>query len=264
MKICAIPLDISYENPEENIVSAAHALSMVEPDTDIVVLPELFTTAFVPDSKMVEALAEPNDGKTMQAVRRWAAFFGFAIAGSFLAVDPDGRRFNRAFFVEPGGDTTFYDKRHLFPLSTEDNVLTPGQKMPPRIRFRGWDITLVVCFDIRFPVWCRNTPQLPADVMLVPSNWPHSRIEQYKILLKARAVENQMITVGANRIGHDPFGEYEQMDTDMFDYLGNSIKETRRNGLVYTLLERHDLEEARRRFPFLSVSDKWEIELENH
>lgn len=261
MKICALPLDIVYENPAENLLTAAHALSQVESDTDVAVLPELFTTAFVPDARQVKLLAETSDGPTMQAVHRWAAFFGFAIAGSFLATDGNGRYFNRAFFVEPGGDTTFYDKRHLFPLSTEDKVLTPGDKMPPLIRYRGWNIGLIVCFDLRFPVWCRSREGRETDVLLVPSNWPHSRIEQFKLLLRARAVENQMYAAGCNRSGRDPFGEYEQADTDIFDNLGNSIRETRRNGLVYALLEKKELDEGRRRFPFLSVADRWEIEI---
>lgn len=261
MKICALPLDIVYENPAENLLGAAHSLSRVESDTDVVVLPELFTTAFVPDSRQVKNLAETNDGPTMQAVRRWAAFFGFAIAGSFLATDGTGHYYNRAFFVEPGGDTTFYDKRHLFPLSTEDKVLTPGSAMPPLIRYRGWNIGLIVCFDLRFPVWCRSRSGRECDALLVPSNWPHSRIEQFKLLLRARAVENQMYTVGCNRSGHDPFGEYELADTDIFDNLGNSIRETRRNGLVYALLEKNELDEGRRRFPFLSVADKWDIDI---
>ncbi|MCM1164100.1 MAG: nitrilase family protein [Muribaculaceae bacterium] len=261
MKICAIPLDIIYEKPEENLLSAAHALSQVESDTDVVVLPELFTTAFVPDAKNVKALAEPNDGRTMQAVGRWAAFFGFAIAGSFLAVDADGKHHNRAFFVEPGGDVTFYDKRHLFPLSTEDKVLSPGTRRPPVVRFRGWNFSLAVCFDLRFPVWCRSCPACPPDVMIVPSNWPHSRSSQFKILLKARAVENQMYIVGANRSGSDPFGEYEHSDTEIFDNLGESVRETRRNSFVYALLDHKELEDGRSKFPFLSIADKCDIDI---
>ena len=261
MKICAIPLDIAYADPEANIISTAHALSQVESDTDVVVLPELFTTAFVPDPKRVAELGEGNDGHTVDAVKRWAAFFGFAIAGSFLATDGGGLYYNRAFFIEPGGDVTFYDKRHLFPLSTENNVYTPGRALPPRIRFRGWDFSLIVCFDLRFPVWCRNTPDSNYDVLLVPSNWPHIRIAQYKILLAARAVENQTYVIGCNRTGSDEFGQYEHSDSAIYDNLGTAIQETRRNGHLYTLLERRLLDEGRKRFPAWKATDRWTIEL---
>ncbi len=105
LKICVIPLDIAYADVENNLISTAHQLNQVEPDTDIVVLPELFTTAFVPDAKAVAATAEPNDGRTVEALKRWAQYFGFAIAGSFLATDGQGNYFNRAFFCRT-------DRRH--------------------------------------------------------------------------------------------------------------------------------------------------------
>ena len=149
LKICVIPLDIAYADVENNLISTAHQLNQVEPDTDIVVLPELFTTAFVPDAKAVAATAEPNDGRTVEALKRWAQYFGFAIAGSFLATDGQGNYFNRAFFVEPIGDITFIDKRHLFPLSNEHTVYTAAEGEPQAIRFRSWNIRMIVCFDLR-------------------------------------------------------------------------------------------------------------------
>lgn len=261
MKICSIPLDIVYASVEDNIIATAKALNDVEKDTDIVVLPELFTTAFVPDLKSVAQIAEKNDGRTVQALRRWAEFFGFAIAGSFLATDGDGRYFNRGFFVEPSGDVTFYDKRHLFPLSTEDKVYTAGHELPARIRYRGWEFMLVLCFDIRFPVWTRNRPERMYDILLVPANWPHSRADQLKILLAARAVENQVFVITANRSGSDKFGEYQISDSGMYDNLGVNIQETRRNGYHYALLEHKLLTEGRSRFPAYIATDNWSIEL---
>lgn len=261
MKICAIPLDIVYANPDENILATAHALNQVEKDTDLVILPELFTTAFVADGKIVEQIAEGNDGKTMENVRRWAQFFGMAICGSFLARDGEGRFFNRAFFVEPAGDTAYYDKRHLFPLSTEDKVYSHGHSLPPRIRFRGWDFTMAICFDIRFPVWCRNTAFHPYDVLLLPCNWPHARASQLKTLAMARAIENQANVIVCNRTGQDDYGEYLRDDTGMWDNLGQSIRESRRNGFVYTILERAELDEGRRKFPVSKAADVWHVDL---
>lgn len=261
MKICAIPLEIRHGAPEENIIGAAHALSLVEPDTDVVVLPELFTTGFERDKATALTLAEGAEGRTMEAVRRWASFFGFAIAGSFLVTDGGEHLANRAFFVEPDGETTLYDKRHLFPLSSENETYVPGRALPPRIRFRGWDFALIVCFDLRFPVWCRNLGRNPYDVMLVPANWPHSRASQFKLLLAARAVENQAYTVGCDCLGRDDYGEYERGDSAIYDNLGNAIQETRSNGLLYALLDREALRRGRERFPAWKAADNWTIEL---
>ncbi len=261
MKICSIPYDIVYASPEDNFVGVAHALSQVEKDTDVVVLPELFTTAFIPDEKNVQALAEPDDGRTVETIRRWAQFFGFAIAGSFLSTDGHGHYYNRAFFIEPLGDATFYDKRHLFPLSTEDKVYSAGSVAPPLIRFRGWTFKLIVCFDLRFPVWCRNTASNPYDIMLVPSNWPNSRSYPYKTLLAARSIENQAYTVGANRSGIDPYGEYTKSDSAIYDYTGNAIQESRRNGFLYALPDREELYLYRKKLPFLQAADNWSIDL---
>lgn len=260
LKICVIPADISYADVENNLISTAHKLNQVEPDTDIVVLPELFTTSFVPDAGTVAAIAETDNGHTVESLKRWAQYFGFAIAGSFLATDGKGNYFNRAFFVEPMGDVTFTDKRHLFPLSKEHTVYKSTQEPPKNIRFRGWNIRMIVCFDLRFPVWTRNSQGDLYDLLLVPSNWPMSREKQYKLLLAARAVENQAYTVGANRTGTDKFGDYPAGISSIFDYLGDEIRETRRNGFLYALLDLDELKEARRRFPFSQAADRFSVD----
>lgn len=260
MKICVIPLDIKSDCKDENIISVAHHLRQVDADTDIVVLPELFTTAFVADKAAVSKLAETNAGPTITAVKRWAQFFNFAIAGSFLATDEQGHYFNRAFFIEPMGDTTFYDKRHLFPLSEENKTYTPGCNLSPIIRYRGWNIKLIICFDLRFPVWCRNRPGQLYDLLLVPSNWPHSREFQYKTLLSARAIENQIYTVGANRTGSDKYGNYDAGLSGIYDNLGFAIQETRANGHLYAIMHLKSLIEGRTRFPAFEASDYFSID----
>ncbi|MBD5355214.1 MAG: nitrilase family protein [Duncaniella sp.] len=261
MKICAIPFDMAYADVENNLISVAHQLNQVEPDTDIVVLPELFTTSFIPDAKTIAEKAETVDGHTMDSVKRWAQYFGFAIAGSFLATDGKGHYYNRAFFVEPMGDVTFTDKRHLFPISSENTVYTPGNILPPTIRYRGWNIRLIVCYDLRFPVWTRNQPDNLYDLLIVPSNWPVSRVKQFKLLLSARAVENQIYTVGCNRTGSDKFGDYTTGMSVIFDNLGDDIKETRRNGHIYALLDLTNLKEGRERFPAYRSTDNFTIDL---
>lgn len=261
MKICIIPLDIAWANKDENLVTTAHQLNQVEPDTDLVILPELFTTAFVPDAQKLADLAETNDGHTVDSIKRWAQYFGFAIAGSYLATDGKGHYFNRAFFIEPMGDATFYDKRHLFPLSEESRTYTPGDSVPPIIRYRGWNIKLIICFDLRFPVWCRNVPGELYDLLLLPSNWPHSRDFQFRTLLCARAIENQVYSAGANRTGSDKYGEYATGQSCIYDNLGQPIHETRRNGHLYALLDKKHLEEGRHRFPAYEAADYYSIDL---
>lgn len=261
MKICAIPIDIAYADVENNLISAAHQLNQVEPDTDVVVLPELFTTSFIPDAKTIASVAETNDDHTVDSIRRWAQYFGFAIAGSFLATDGKGHYFNRAFFIEPMGDATFADKRHLFPLSSENTTYTPASELPPVIRYRGWNIRIIVCYDLRFPVWTRNTPDNLYDLLLIPSNWPVSRVKPYKLLLSARAVENQIYTVGCNRTGSDKYGDYPTGMTSIFDNLGEDIRETRRNGHIYALLDLTNLKEGRERFPAYRSTDRFTLEV---
>lgn len=260
MKVCVIPLDIIDDNKEANILAIAHELHQVEHDTDLVILPELFTTAFVADKDKVKTFAETNDGTTVSTLKRWSNLFGFAIAGSFLATDGKGDYFNRAFLIEPMGDTTFYDKRHLFPLSEENKTYKPGHAPSPIIRFRGWNIKLIVCFDLRFPVWCKNNPDQLYDLLIVPSNWPKAREYQYKILLAARAIENQAYVIGANRTGIDKYGDYPAGISTIFDNFGNPILETRSNGHIYSILNRDNLTKGRERFPVYKASDRFTIE----
>lgn len=261
LKVCALPHEIIQADKHENTISVAARLREVEQDTDLVVLPELFTTGYVFDSAAMNELAEGNDGHTVDTLRRWAAYFGFALAGSFLATDGNGHYFNRGFFVEPGGDVTFYDKRHLFTLSREAEIYTPGTKLSPVIRFRGWDIKLIICFDLRFPVWIRNTRQQTFDLLLCPSMWGGARSQQFKYLLGARAIENQAYALSCNRLGEDAYGKYPTGMSWIFDNLGNTIQETRRNGLIYGLLDLDVIHEGRKRFPAYKSTDNFTIDL---
>lgn len=259
LKTCIVPLDIKWGDIDANLQNAAYQLNQVEKDTDLVILPEVFATGYTEDISQIRSLAQPQDGRIIDTVKRWAQFFSMAIVGSFIASYPNGKFSNRAFMVEPSGEVTFYDKRHLFPLSNEAKVYTPGDKLPPVIRFRGWDIMLIVCYDLRFPVWCRNTPHTPYDILAVPANWPHSRIFQMHQLLSARAIENQAFAIGANRTGQDLYGTYPPGDSDIFDNMGSRIGETRRNGHIYAILSHHALEEARTRFPAWKSADSFTI-----
>lgn len=169
---------------------------------------------------MLHDMARLSADMTLAAVKLWSSRFNMAIAGSFLA-SIGSKIVNRGFFVEPSGETTFYDKHHLFCLSAESRLFTQGVENPPVIRFRGWNISMIVCYDLRFPVWCRNSGQR-YDILLVPANWASARSYAWRHLLIARAIENQAVVVGANRSGHDDYGDYDHQSF-IFDPMGKEL-----------------------------------------
>lgn len=261
MKIAIIPMDIAWGNKEENLITAAEKLRHVHSDTDVAVLPEMFTTGFIRKREQLRELAETNDGHTIDDVHRWAAFFKFAVVGSFMACDKARTRFyNRAFFIEPSGDETFYDKHHLFIPGGEGEAYTPGGTVPPIIRYMGWDFALAICYDMRFPEWLRNRDSR-YEVLLMPASWPESRRLAWDILLRARAVENQAYAIGANRIGHDPGGEYMLDSSMVIDPMGRLISTIdRQHGIIYAELDHEALRELRRRLPALEHQDRFRLD----
>ena len=198
----------------------------------------------------------------MQAVRAEAEARSCAICGTFIARLPDGTLRNRAFFIAPGAAPVFYDKRHLFSISDEADVLTPGSQPMPIIDFRGWRIALAVCYDLRFPVWCRNTVgpdgSLLYDILIIPASWPDARAHAWRTLLTARAIENQAYVIGANRSGSDGFGRCDGL-TAIFDFLGADIGSGQPSGAVTATFSLDLLAAARRRFPVWRDADTFSI-----
>lgn len=257
IKLAALQQDIVLADIHENLVTTAHNLNRISRDTDIVVLPELFTTGYVSDESLLSGLAETNSGHTMDDVHRWADYFGFAIAGSFLATD--GRSFyNRGFFVEPGGDEYFYDKRHLFSLSSEKDLFKAGDKESPVIRYRGWNIKLFICYDLRFPVWCKKQDN-NFDIMLFTANWPAARIYQFKQLLSARAIENNAIVVGCNRIGKDEYGDYPSDASGIYDLQGRDVSSRDQWGNLSATFDYDEFNSRRERFATWRDSDSFRL-----
>lgn len=220
IKVAVLPLAISWCDCESNMAMVTENLQRLEPGTDIVVLPELFSTGFIQDQALIERMATVHGESTIDAVRQLSRRHNVAIAGSVL-VKENGNYLNRGFFAEPSGEITYYDKRHLFCLSPEAQIFSQGAALPPVVRFRGWNISLVICYDLRFPVWCRNKGNR-YDMLIVPANWPSSRGYAWKQLLIARAIENQAVVVGADRSGRDDYGEYDYM-AYVFDPAGHEI-----------------------------------------
>lgn len=220
LRLVTLSLDIDAGDKESNLNRLEAAMSEIGRDADVIVLPELFSTGFTSNGERLHDMAETNGGDTIARLHQLAERHNVAIAGSFLAKTAS-HIYNRAFFIEPSGDAAFYDKRHLFSMSSESSLLTQGESPIPVVRFRGWNIAVAVCYDLRFPVWCRNAG-LRYDLLLVVANWPQSREYAWRHLLIARAIENQAYVVGVDRSGEDKFGVYDGM-TMTVDFTGKVL-----------------------------------------
>lgn len=257
LRVAALELNISAGDPEANRIAARSMLLGLEAGVDIAVLPELFNTGFFHDAESLGRLAEPIDGPSMTMLRGIAAGHDMAIAGSFAARD-GGKAFNRAFFIKPSGETIFYDKRHLFSLSSECEVFSAGQSLPPVVEFRGWNVAVMVCYDLRFPVWSRNVDNR-YDMMLVPANWPTAREYAWKHLLIARAIENQAVYVGVDRGGSDEFGTYDGLSM-ICDALGQPVGHpSGQPGVTLAEVSLEDVCKVRRRMPVIDSADDFMI-----
>lgn len=252
LNIAVLPLDIAWADRDENLIVLNDKVASIDRSVDLIVIPELFSTGYIEDRNAIETAAESTSGETIRTVTELSRRLNVAICGSFLYVS--GCNFyNRAFFIEPNGDETFYDKRHLFSLSEEHNIFTAGTSLPPVVRYRGWNIAMIICYDLRFPVWCRNTSHR-YDLMLVPANWPESRSYAWRHLIIARAIENQSVYVGANRSGRDDYGDYG--DTSIIvDSLGKEVSERSSTGILYASIDKEILQEQRRKLPFGADAD---------
>lgn len=259
LNLCLIPLEISWGEKERNISLLEEKLKSVHPETDLVVIPETFSTGFPSgeDKEEIRKLAERNTGATIDKLKELSERHNFAIAGSFIA-DSGGLLFNRAFFIEPSGDEYFADKRHLFSMGGEDKVFRNGNKRL-KVRFRGWNIAMTVCYDLRFPTWCRNTDN-EYDLMLVVANWPVQRIDVWNTLLKARAIENSAYVCGVDCSGTDNKDNKYDGSSHVFDFIGRDITIKMENeSILYATLNKLKLEQFREKFPVMKDADRFLI-----
>lgn len=261
LTVAALQLDIVKGDRQANLNMVVEAVAQLEPKPDVVVLPELFTTGCVNDPTSARSLAESVNGATMQALKELAARERVAVCGSFLASEGDGL-FNRAFFVEPSGDTTWYDKRHLFAFGGEDRTFSAGTRRVPVVRFRGWNIAMAVCYDLRFPVWLRSVDNA-YDLLVVMANWPDSRAFAWSHLLIARAIENQAYVVGCNRSGTDTYGQYGGTSS-IINAKGAEVGKltVTPSGVpcFVATLSRTELYDFRKKFPVYLDADRFSIE----
>lgn len=262
LSIAIFPLNIAWANRDENLRMVSEAVDSLRSGTDLLVLPELFSTGFIADPDVYNRLAEPDDGPTLTRLRTLASEHRIAIAGSFMGCNADRTEFyNRGFFIEPTGECTFVNKRHLFHVSPEAQILTGGTTPYAVVRYRGWNLALAVCYDLRFPVWCRNTMvhgRYAYDIFLLPANWPQARAVALETLAKARAIENQAYVVVANRSGSDEYGEYDGL-TFAEDYIGTRMGTAAAGEIIYVSTDREGLEKLRQYMPAGLDSDTFTI-----
>ena len=197
LKISIVQTDIAWENKQENLRLLREKLSPLRGTTEIVVLPEMFSTGFTMKSR---ELAEPVSGITVRILKELAADFQLALCGSFICSERSNY-YNRAFFITPKGEEFYYDKRHLFRMGNEAEHFSAGNNKLI-ISYRGWNICLLVCYDLRFPVWSRNVNN-EYDLLIYMASWPQARRLAWDTLLCARALENMCYVCGVNRIGVD-------------------------------------------------------------
>ena len=259
LRIALIEDNVAWADKHANLEQLSRNLQNVSDGTDIVVLPELFTTGFMVDDNARE-LAERNTGDTMRYLRDLSRYYNVAFAGSFLA-STASQLYNRAFFIEPNDDEIFYDKRHLFTMSGEQYVYNRGVTDAPIFRFRGMNIKLIVCYDLRFPVFCRNVNN-SYDVLLVVANWPKVRLNAWKTLLQARAIENECYVCGVNRCGTDPKGlEYALGGSWIIDYKGKVIGQRGTSPIIEADLSPADLARFREKFPAWRDADNFSMKI---
>jgi len=253
LKIAYIQNNLFWENPEENRKVFAEKILGLDP-VDLVVLPEMFTTGFTMNA---EALSETMEGETVSWMLSLAHKKQAAITGSII-IKEDQKYYNRMLFVFPNKTIEYYDKRHSFSLAGEDKVYTAGEQQV-LVNYRGFSISLQVCYDLRFPVWARNTQNY--DVLIYVANWPEKRVAAWDALLKARAIENMAYCIGVNRVGVDGMGFQYVGHSAVYNALGDIVSSSGHNqeAVSYATLSKNHIEKTRRALPFLNDKDSFTL-----
>ncbi|MFB9055453.1 amidohydrolase [Mariniflexile ostreae] len=250
LKIALVQADLVWENPEQNRRNFTKKIDAIHEAVDLVVLPEMFSTGFTMNPK---AVFETMQGETVLWMQELTHKKNIAITGS-VVIKEECRFYNRLFFVTPNGGLEYYDKKHTFTLVGEDEIYTAGTKKPI-IDFKGWKICPLICYDLRFPVWARNTEDY--DVLIYVANWPTPRVTAWDTLLKARAIENMCYCIGVNRVGTDGVNSEYNGHSAAYDVLGNELTafgSGEEQTEIVTLEKRH-ISAYRNKFKFLQDRD---------
>ena len=255
LNVVGIQADLIWENTERNLAFFEEKIIRLSKDTDLVVLPEMFTTGF---TMKPENVAEKMDGKSVSWMLKMAKEKNLAICGS-LVITQKGNFYNRLVFVHPSGKIEIYDKKHSFTLAGEDKVYTSGSEKLI-VNYKGWKICPLICYDLRFPVWARNTENY--DLLIFMANWPTIRIKAWQTLLKARAIENMSYVIGVNRTGKDANNYQYTGNSLLIDYLGEESSNLKKNevGIIKATLFKDKQTRSREKLGFLNDMDAFKIE----
>jgi len=262
LSVSAIQADLAWQDKQANIKHFSGQISALREKTEIIVLPEMFSTGFNTDPA---GLAETMDGPTVRWMKDMASQHKIILTGSII-IEERKKIFNRLLWVLPDGQVGHYDKRHLFAYAGEDLQYAQGQhRLIASVK--GWKINLLVCYDLRFPVWARQSSSKAKDkpefdLLIYVANWPDKRIHAWKILLQARAIENQAYVIGVNRVGKDAKSLNYSGDSMVVDAMGEILYQSTGKEESFTCtLEKEKLDEVRNRLPFWKDRDKFRIEL---
>ncbi len=270
--VTLIQSSLYWEDKTANLDQFEAKIRSAEGKKEIVILPEMFSTGF---TMQPETLAETMEGPSVRWMQRVSRENRVVIAGS-LIIEEKGHYYNRLIWMLPSGDCGYYDKKHLFAFAGEDRHYTAGAKRLIA-SVKGWKVNLLVCYDLRFPVWSRQQPlsqpeqpRMPQpeapgqnnaavaeyDLLIYVANWPERRRQAWQTLLQARAIENQSYVVGVNRVGTDGNDIYYSGDSMIVDPLGEILySRTGEEDVCTYTLSRKRLEEIREKMPFLRDAD---------
>lgn len=258
LTITTIQSDLVWEEKSANLRILEQKIAGIEEKTEVVVLPEMFSTGF---SMNPGLLAETMDGETIQWMQRISNQNNIIVTGSII-IKENENYYNRLVWMLPNGQHGHYDKRHLFAFGEEDKHYSPGNKRLIA-SVKGWKINLQVCYDLRFPVWARQQPSDTGpeyDVLIYVANWPERRSHAWKTLLCARAIENQCYVIGVNRVGSDANNIYYSGNTLVIDPLGQVLYHMADEEDIFTItLQKEKLDEVRTKFPFWKDADSFNI-----
>jgi omega-amidase len=266
LTITLIQTKLHWEDKAANLQMLEDKIFSINEKTEVVVLPEMFSTGF---SMKPEMLAEKMEGNTVNWMKKIAAQKKIILTGSVIIQD-EGHYYNRLIWMLPNGQYGIYDKRHRFAFAGEDEHYTAGTKRLIA-SVKGWKINLQVCYDLRFPVWARQTPDTLSngddalatpeyDLLIYVANWPERRSTAWKTLLQARAIENQCYVVGVNRVGNDGNAIDHSGDSLVIDPLGDILYHKKDEEDIFTItLNKDYLQSTREKFPFWRDGDNFTI-----
>ena len=263
LSITTIQTNLFWEDKASNLVMLEEKIKAIEDKTNIVVLPEMFSTGFTMNA---EALAEKMNGYTVDWMKRISKENNIILTGTVI-IEDENKFYNRLIWMMPNGSIGYYDKRHLFGFAGEDKFYSAGNKRLIS-SVNGWKINLLICYDLRFPIWARQQSDKTEegfapeyDILIYVANWPEKRSHAWKTLLCARAIENQCYVIGVNRVGKDGKNNAYSGDSLIIDPLGEVLYHM--NGVEDTFtmtFEKEKLNEIRNNFPFLKDADSFNIE----